>query len=143
MKIVVIIEICFSRFPKDEAIKNMWIEACGLNKSDNVKNLKICWQHFETKDFVDLKAKKYGGHLCLKNTAVPRSKKPIINLEHLDITVNSDTANVACKRKESLDEHEVSIVETNLYSAEANIEESIQMDEINVSENIQVQNTGQ
>lgn len=42
--------VCFYSFPKDTESCNKWIKFCSRDGQINVKNARICSEHFETKD---------------------------------------------------------------------------------------------
>ncbi|KAK5645577.1 hypothetical protein RI129_006877 [Pyrocoelia pectoralis] len=65
-------EIALHRIPKDPETSAAWVEFCKLNVIyDDISKVEICSNHFDIKDFINSKAKEFGGKLRLKFGAVP------------------------------------------------------------------------
>ncbi|CAH0553834.1 unnamed protein product [Brassicogethes aeneus] len=69
-------QISLHKFPKDENLKRFWLESCDLNEADKVDTLKLCFKHFTPEDFINIKARSFGGHLTLNKNAVPSVDVP-------------------------------------------------------------------
>ncbi|XP_031342771.1 uncharacterized protein LOC116170464 isoform X2 [Photinus pyralis] len=63
--------VSLHKFPSDKNSKNRWLQACTLSELDNVKNIRLCSRHFNNDDFIDLNARRHGGHITLKRNACP------------------------------------------------------------------------
>jgi hypothetical protein len=44
----------FFRFPRDVALRKIWIKQCYRNKKFNVETSRVCSEHFEESDFQNL-----------------------------------------------------------------------------------------
>ncbi|XP_018572042.1 THAP domain-containing protein 6-like [Anoplophora glabripennis] len=76
-------DIMFFRFPNDETILKIWIEACGRKDIFNTKNARMCSRHFKTTDYArnlreELLNYKNKNHRMISKTAVPSQYLPNI-----------------------------------------------------------------
>lgn len=64
------------RFPKKEESCQLWKEICGYNDRDKVSTLVICSAHFIPSDYIDTRARDFGGRMSLKPGAYPSISVP-------------------------------------------------------------------
>jgi hypothetical protein len=82
----------FFRFPRDVALRKIWIKQCYRNKKFNVETSRVCSEHFEESDFQNLMEIKlmHGKKLVLSKDAVPKiNLKPPIAQEFSSASASS------------------------------------------------------
>lgn len=90
----------FYTYPSSIEIKKLWLAACNVDNSANIKNHRICEDHFELNSFRHESSKK------LKCNAVPKSfsatdrnitiSKQLIGEKDVENSTNSSSINCTC-----------------------------------------------
>ncbi|XP_046626987.1 uncharacterized protein LOC124308373 isoform X2 [Neodiprion virginianus] len=134
-------ERSFHMFPKNESIKQKWLDAINVSKTPNFKTASICSDHFHAESFFYSDEFRQRKRLCKE--AVPRQKNiNLLNLPRENETKENAIIDINHCEVNDIPEHisfEANTNETEMCTDEVTLTNSLKFHKSNALENVSAQ----